>query len=371
MEGDILDFANYVFSYAHEPHDFKKMIPKVYEEEGFAPLHHLVMDEGRIVGMAALFKTQWKQKGHEPLQIGIIGQVACHPYRGGEGIMRLAMEAALKEAEDENLDLLILGGDRARYGYYGFERVGTVIHHKMSASTLKHRLKEVDENTVTFLAMEGANPELIDSAFGYYQKLGSVMHREREDFVATLKNFFCTPTLVMKGEKVVGYFVQRNKTGDWEEWSMDEDALFPAVKRHLKNCLKEYGDGFFILIPIWRLNACKNLQKISAGFRILPAKMIRILNWQRTLSFMLHLKAQTCPLPAGKAALSIENIGAFELAYNGKEASVTKTTDSTAPVYTEIEAHHLLFTLPGSMVAPPELSPFLPLPAEISSPDYF
>ncbi len=371
MEGAILDFANYVFSYAHEPHDFIKMIPKVYTKKGFAPLHHLVMDEGRIVGMAALYKTHWIQKGYEPLQVGIIGQVACHPYRGGEGIMRLAMEAVLKEAEDENLDLLILGGDRARYGYYGFERVGTVIHHKMSASTLNHRLKEVDENAVTLLPMEGAAPELIDSAYQYYQKLGSVMHRERDNFVASLKNFFCTPTLVMKGEKVVGYFVKRNKTGDWEEWSMDEDTIIHAVKRHLMDCLKTYDDGFFVLVPIWRLKECENLQQISAGFRILPAKMIRILNWQRTLSFLLHLKAQTCPLPTCKAALSIENIGAFELAYDGKEASVTETTNNTPPVYSELEAHHLLFTLPGSMVAPPELLSFLPLPAEISSPDYF
>jgi hypothetical protein len=86
---------------------------------------------------------------------------------------------------------------------------------------------------------------------------------------------------------------------------------------------------------------------------------------------MLCLKAQTCPLPVGKGTFSIENVGTFELAYNGKKTSVTQVADENAPTYTKLEAHHLLFTLPGSLVAPPELSPFLPLPAEISSPDYF
>lgn len=371
MEDAILDFANYVFSCAHEPHDFRKMIPKVYTKKGFAPLHHLVMDEGRIVGMAALYKTQWIQADHEPLNIGIIGQVSCHPYRGGEGIMRLAMEAVLKEAEDKKLDLLILGGDRARYGYYGFDRVGTVAHYKMSVSTLKHRLKDVDENTITFIPMEGAKEEWIDSAYQYYRKLQSVMYRERENFVPTLKNFFCTPILVMKDQEVVGYFVKRNKSGDWEEWSIDKDAIIPATKRHLMDCLKEHGDGFFVLVPIWRLKECENLQKISAGFRILPAKMMRVLNWQKSLSSMLCLKAQTCPLPAGKGIFSIENMGTFELTCNGKKTSVTQVADNNAPTYTELEAHHLLFTLPGGLIAPPELSPFLPLPAEISSPDYF
>ena len=29
---EIVDFANFVFSQAHEPHDFKKLLPKAYAD---------------------------------------------------------------------------------------------------------------------------------------------------------------------------------------------------------------------------------------------------------------------------------------------------------------------------------------------------
>ena len=31
QEADLLDFANFVFSYSHRPHDFRKLLPKVYD----------------------------------------------------------------------------------------------------------------------------------------------------------------------------------------------------------------------------------------------------------------------------------------------------------------------------------------------------
>ena len=45
---DIIDFANYVFSQAHVPHDFKKLLPKTYADgvEGIEQWHFLAKQNG-------------------------------------------------------------------------------------------------------------------------------------------------------------------------------------------------------------------------------------------------------------------------------------------------------------------------------------
>ena len=52
---DIIDFANYVFSQAHVPHDFKKLLPKTYADgvEGIEQWHFLAKQNGKIRGMVA------------------------------------------------------------------------------------------------------------------------------------------------------------------------------------------------------------------------------------------------------------------------------------------------------------------------------
>ena len=47
-EEDILDFINLVFSQAHEPHHFDRLIPKVYGHAGHAPLHAIALEDGHI-----------------------------------------------------------------------------------------------------------------------------------------------------------------------------------------------------------------------------------------------------------------------------------------------------------------------------------
>lgn len=49
---DILDFANYVFSQSSQPHDFRRLLPKLYgENSGSEGYHYLVREDGRIRAM--------------------------------------------------------------------------------------------------------------------------------------------------------------------------------------------------------------------------------------------------------------------------------------------------------------------------------
>ena len=85
---DVLDFANLVFSAAHCPHDFARLIPKVYghdvNAEEMVDFHYLAVRDGKIRAMTACPIIDLSYCG-EPLKVGLVGTVSVHPYSRREG----------------------------------------------------------------------------------------------------------------------------------------------------------------------------------------------------------------------------------------------------------------------------------------------
>ena len=75
-----VDFANMVFSCAHEPHDFQKLIPKVYDpSQQTAYMHNIaVRDDGSVRGVVAVMPGVLNVMGTE-LKYGYVGTVSVHP----------------------------------------------------------------------------------------------------------------------------------------------------------------------------------------------------------------------------------------------------------------------------------------------------
>lgn len=74
--GDILDFINLVFSYAHCPHDFPTLLPKLYRPDLLVPEHHYLAKEGhRIKGVVGSYPVTQKVLD-ETLSIRTVGAVS-------------------------------------------------------------------------------------------------------------------------------------------------------------------------------------------------------------------------------------------------------------------------------------------------------
>ena len=84
----------------------------------------LVRDEGEIVGSLAIHPLTIRVEGAR-LVTGGIGIVGTHPRRRGEGIMSAMLEDAVRRMERSGYALSVLGGDRQRYGWFGWEDGGT------------------------------------------------------------------------------------------------------------------------------------------------------------------------------------------------------------------------------------------------------
>lgn len=86
-------------------------------------LSHVARDSDGILGGAIRY---W------PIRIGdlaslLLGPVAVHPTRQGEGLGRLLIEESLRHAAPMGWDRVMLVGDAPYYNRFGFERLDNVV----------------------------------------------------------------------------------------------------------------------------------------------------------------------------------------------------------------------------------------------------
>ena len=111
---EIIEHANFVFSYAHCPHEFKTLIPKAYgEARTMWPEHFIARENGRIRGLVGLLPFEQRVLD-ERLTVGFIGTVSVHPYSRGMGHMKKCMAMSTEYAHTHGIDIMAVGGQRQR-----------------------------------------------------------------------------------------------------------------------------------------------------------------------------------------------------------------------------------------------------------------
>ena len=89
-----------------------------------AGLSHVARDADGILGGAIRY---WPVRvGTTPAPALLLGPVAVHPTRQGEGLGRLLIEESLKHAAPMQWSRVMLVGDAPYYGKFGFERLPDV-----------------------------------------------------------------------------------------------------------------------------------------------------------------------------------------------------------------------------------------------------
>jgi predicted N-acetyltransferase YhbS len=129
-------FLDRVFA-EHRPHDFKALLPTIYRPTDAHMRHNLaVKRHGDLVAVVGLFPMTL-HLGGTPLRVAGIGGVSVDPAYRGDGLMRLLMDEAMADIR-ANYDLGWLGGQRQRYGYFGFERCGAELTFTVDLRSIKH-----------------------------------------------------------------------------------------------------------------------------------------------------------------------------------------------------------------------------------------
>lgn len=131
----ILDLINYVFSFDHCPHDFKKRDPKRYGGDyPFWEEHYVAEEEGKLLATLSVTKRDW-----HGMSCGHVGQVCVHPYHRGRGFMKVLMNMAIEDMEREGFVFAELNGLRQRYEYFGFTQGGVRYRCTVTPTNLRHK----------------------------------------------------------------------------------------------------------------------------------------------------------------------------------------------------------------------------------------
>lgn len=334
-EEDILDFANLVFSQAYRPHDFKRLLPKVYAREGFAPLHALAIDENkRIRGMAALLEGKMSFRG-ESLSFGYVGTVSVHPYARGEGHMKKLLPLLCERARQKNLDFMVLSGNRQRYQYFGFENALCEMSFSITSDNVRHALKDIDGSEFSFKEMTEGDSGFAKKLYLNLENRGRPVF-DREIFLEQLRSWDRLPYMVYRGNESFGYIVSDVSGNIYESVLLDDGCILKVLKAW--HSAKLSGFKFF---------PSDETQKVLAGeiaqaYEIRHSQMIRVLSFERLLRFLI--KYRLCKEPCFDFESVISLAGErLEVKAKGGKASVSATDKDCNIFLSHDEAVRTLF----------------------------
>ena len=365
-EEEILDLINAVFSQKARPHNFARLIPKVYAHPGFSRFHAVAEVDGRIRGTVALLPLDIQMgRDGNTLRGGYLGSVAVHPRFEKQGLMRAMMSMQVERAKQTGLDFIALGGQRQRYNYHGFEKTGLGLKFFVNAANVRHVLKDV---TPAVLApLTGPDDPALDALYALYASQPARCLRSRELFYDTLCTYSSAPWAIrdQKGN-LAGYLTTLDK--DITEIVLADEAPLPGVIR----AWMENRDRCAVKCPGWHLERAAVLRAFAEVCEVSDYEMLRVLNWERALNAALSFRRQIAPLPEGRRVIRVEGAGTWALEVTDSQTQVSPADDAPMLSLSEKQAAALFFS-PLSLlsVRDPLLRCWLPLPLDIPVADQF
>jgi len=131
----LIELINYVFSFDHCPHDFKKRNPGMYNSDyPFWDDHYVAEENGKLLATLSVTKRDW-----HGFLCGHIGQVSVHPYHRGRGFMKVLMKMANDDMAKNGFVFGELNGLRQRYEYFGYAQGGVTYKLLITPTNLRHK----------------------------------------------------------------------------------------------------------------------------------------------------------------------------------------------------------------------------------------
>ena len=341
-----LDFANLVFSNAHRPHDFQALIPKVYGEgRDTAHMQNIaVRDDGSIRGMVAVMPNNVNVMG-TALKYGYVGTVSVHPYARGEGHMKKLMAMAIEGAKNDGCDLMMLGGQRQRYEYFGFTRGGVRHSHRITATNLRHVLGDTDVSDIE-IAVVCADDLATAAACARLQESDKLYAtRTAEEFHLIAGTWFNKLMSVTVCGNFVGYIIGNGEGIDeikLNDWSLALKVLRRYMQFANVNAVS-IGTGDHE----WDAN--REFARLEESRSTSPAEMLLIFNFCNVISAHMKLKASYAPLADGKRSFIIDGEPMTVEVVDGN-VTVTSTADADAMSISTMDAQRLFFGFDGELL---------------------
>ena len=350
---DIIDFADFVFSKAHGPHDFARLVPKLYgADKNTSHMHYVAVEQGKLKALVCCMITP-VTVGGVPLTIGHIGSVCTHPAEQGKGYMKRLMAMVEDELQHQGVHLSLLDGNRRRYRHFGYEKTG--IRHQF---TMPARFQDQYTGQIELVPLQSA--EDIQAAYGIYRN-NPVICRSQEDFREVLTTWQCQPHLVLHQGSPAGYLTGTDR--EIREMLMINPALLPSA---IVLWCKQRGQSTCSLsLPPYEPALLQSAFSAAADYRATWHNNYKIYDFAKVITAFGNLRPGLTNLTDDSWVIGIGQ-QVLELVLSGGVLSATPTAKVPKWQWPDaMAASQALFSPMPSM----QLPPIFPLPLHQSDLD--
>lgn len=369
----LISFLDEVF-FTDDPdeRDFFNLLPKCYKDE-YRPAYNnfVVQDEhGEFRSAIGSFYNDMTVGG-EQIKACCIGNVAVGKKYRSMGYMIELMELSVEDMGKNGVDVAYLGGQRQRYGYFGFESSGTVYRFNFSRSAYRHSLKampcglEVSE-------LQPDDIESIENIDRLYSKLPVRSNRTAEKYYDILRSWRDRPYILKKNGEFVGYFVLDYHKTCVCECDVTDKKYYPnLVAAALENTEEYYVS--FVVAPFEK-DKLEFFTKTADGFNVDGCEMILVYNFEKVIRAYLKAKASYSKLCNGEVTVLINGVRGDEklrIKVENNNVSVEKFNGEAEFVFDHHAATRAFFSNMEADrdVLPANVQQWLPLHVFLSSSD--
>lgn len=351
---DIVDFISMVFR-----EDFLVTESKLYlDRPEMAEKHHLVFEDDRIKAVVGNFPISLNVAGRKLPCYGI-GSVSVHPYSRSKGYMKTLMNNALAEAEQNGAALMMLGGKRQRYEYFGFTKCGTVYAFSLDQNVRRH-LKHIPSSEIELLPLSD-HKEYLRDCIRLWETQPLYADRKGEDLCDILQTCDSTGHVFLMRGEFLG-FCSIHNSGAVNELTLTDYSY--SANAAMKLCEK-IGIPFSIRVFPHQRKLIHTLNLIAQSHSLFPDPCFNVLDYKRVIEAFLTLKGMNEPLIDGRLVIEVEGKGRYAIEVKDGAVSVTDTEDKPQIALDHIRMMVRLFSPFGQIGEEditPEMRSWLPIP---------
>ena len=365
---EAIDLINYVFSQAHDPHDFERRLPKLYRptEERMRCLYGIRL-RGRLVAVAGAYPLAW-QIGATTLRVSGIGGVATHPRHRGEGLMGAVVSHCVAEARAAGCHLSWLDGLRRRYRHFGYERCGTELGFRLAARDFA--AAGIDTAELRFRRLQEGDA-LLAAAQRLHARQEVHWQRAPAEFLTICTSWNAELFAALDGDEFAGYLIAGRDQSRVVELVAVDAADAPRLAA---GWCATRGGRIAVAASPWQTVAARSLGALADKSELSCCGNWQVFDWPALLDAVLGERARGGSLPNGEVVLDIAGAGRLRLWVDGTVGGCAETGDPPQAVLDPVTAKRALCGplpahLAGSAPLPATLESWCPLPLHIPSPD--
>lgn len=360
---EAMDVLNFSFGFEH-PHNFETLLPVLYHPGAEAMSWNWALrEEGSIRAIVGVFPLTWKL-GDATLRIAGVGGVSCHPRYRKRGFMGQLMRHCVEAMREEGYPLSWLGGQRQRYGYYGYEKCGINYQLCLSPNNVRHVFGDGDLS-IEFRPLEHQDRTHLQGVIGLHDAQPIRGVRPRERFYNMLLSWYHKPHIAISPDsRMIGYVVA-NGNGDRITEILAVNEGEPELQIAAA-WVQQHGEATFDLAPSNRL--LPKLAAVCGGMSVHSSGNWQIFDWAAALDALLKAQGTLIPLTDGAVVIEITDYGKVLLEVAGGSARCIRSDAAPALQTDAFTAMRLLFgpLPPATVLALPQaaaaLEQWCPLP---------